>query len=97
MRDNNAMFGWTSLHALQVFPADNLDRPVVVLGENEGHPTVNFEAADADVLYVVEKSDDGKKWVVLTPEPLSGTAGAVSYTDSTSEASDTVLYRVYGL
>lgn len=97
MRDNNAMFGWTSLHALQVFTTDNLDRPVVVLGEDDGHPTVNFEAADAGVLYIVEKSDDGKKWTVLTPEPLTGTVGGVSYTDTTSGLSDTVLYRVYGL
>lgn len=97
MRDNNAMYGWTTLHTLQAFAADNLDRPVVVLGEDGGHPTVSFEAADADVLYVIEKSEDGKKWTVLTPEPLTGTAGAVSYTDATSDAADTVLYRVYGL
>ena len=97
MRDNNAMFGWTTLHTLQAFAADNLDRPVIVLGEDEGHPTVNFEAADADVLYVVEKSEDGKKWTVLTPEPLTGSVGGVSYTDTTSDLADTVLYRVYGL
>jgi len=97
MRDNNAMYGWTTLHALEVFPADNLERPEIVLGEDAGHPTVNFEAADADVLYVVEKSADGKQWTVLTATPLSGSAGAISYTDTTSEADDTVLYRVYGL
>jgi hypothetical protein len=28
---------------------------------------------------------------------LTGTAGAVSYTDASSDADDTVLYRVYGL
>lgn len=97
MRDNNAMFGWTTLHSLQAMAPDNLARPVVVLGEDDGHPTVSFEAATADVRYVVEKSADGKQWTVLTPEPLTGSAGAVSYTDTTSDLADTVLYRVYGL
>jgi hypothetical protein len=97
MRDNNTMFGWTTLHSLQAFAADNLARPVVQLGTAGGHPTVSFEAATADIRYVVEKSADGKQWTVVTPEPLTGTAGAVSYTDASSDADDTVLYRVYGL
>lgn len=98
MRDNNHMFGWTSLHALEVFPVGaNLDRPVITLGVAGGHPTISFEAEDAGFYYVVEKSTNGKKWTVLTTNPLTGTAGTVTHTDTTSAASDTVLYRVYGL
>ncbi|HCN27339.1 MAG TPA: hypothetical protein DIT64_00815, partial [Verrucomicrobiales bacterium] len=96
MRDNNQMFGWTSLHALEAFVDDNLARPEISLGVSGGNPTVSFQSVGG-VRYVVEKSADGKRWAVLTTEPLVGTDGIVVHTDTTSDEDDTVLYRVYGL
>lgn len=96
MRDNNQMFGWTSLHNLEVLPTTNLVRPVLTLGESAGNRTISFPSAGADVKYVIEKSTDGRVWTVLTVNPLSG-AGTISHTDTTTTVSDRVLYRAYGL
>lgn len=96
MRDNNQMFGWTSLYSLEAFVDDNLARPEISLGVSGGNPTVSFQSVGG-VRYVVEKSTDGKRWAVLTTEPLVGTDGIVVHTDTTSDEDDTVLYRVYGL
>jgi hypothetical protein len=96
MRDNNQMFGWTSLYTLETFVDDNLARPDITLGVSGGNPTVSFTSVGG-VKYVVEKSSDGKKWTVLTTEPLIGTGGVVLHTDNTSDEDDTVLYRAYGL
>lgn len=96
MRDNNQMFGWTSLYALEAFVDDNLTRPEITLGVSAGNPTVSFSSVSG-VKYVVEKSSNGKKWTVLTTEPLIGTDGLLLYTDTSTEEDDTVLYRVYGL
>ncbi|TDU80826.1 hypothetical protein EI77_00124 [Prosthecobacter fusiformis] len=96
MRDNNQMFGWTSLAALDVFPTTNLARPVITLDVSDNHPSISFPTAGADIKYVIEKSVDGRSWSVVTTNPVSD-ATTVSYTDESTDADESVLYRVYGL
>lgn len=96
MRDNNHMYGWTSLHALEVFVEDNLARPVVTLGEDAGNHSISFPSAGADIKYVIEKSTDGINWTVVTETPVSA-AVTVSYTDVTTDIDERVLYRAYAL
>lgn len=96
MRDNNHMFGWTSLHALEVLVSTNLARPVLTLGVSGTNHSVTFPSAGADIKYVIEKSTDGRVWTVVTTTPLSGT-GNISHTDTTTPAAERVMYRAYGL
>lgn len=69
MRDNNWLFGWGWTHAVELMPATNVDRPRVSLAVAGQTVSVSF-AADVDetvgsdkVLYVVERSVDGRVWV----------------------------------
>lgn len=69
MRDNNWLFGWGWTHAVELMPATNVDRPRVTLAVAGQTVSVSF-AADVDetvgsdkVLYVVERSVDGRVWV----------------------------------
>lgn len=96
MRDNNQLFGWSSLHALEVLVTSNLARPVLTLGESGGNHSISFPAASADVKYVIEKSTDGVVWTVVTTTPLSA-AGTISYTDTATPVSQSIMYRAYGL
>lgn len=101
MCDNNHMFGWGSLSALEVLPTSNLQRPVISMGvSNVGGGTfrhqVSFPSAGASVRYVVERSLDGVSWSVLTTTPLTG-AGTISFVDPDTPSDERALYRVYGL
>lgn len=97
MLDNNMLSGWSILSKLQVLPTTNIARPLVTIGLSGVNPTVNFSAASATAKYVVEKSTDQKSWVPLST--LTGTAGAVTHTDTTSDATlgAPIYYRVYAL
>jgi hypothetical protein len=101
MCDNNHLFGWSSLAALDVLPTSNLTRPVISMSvANVGGGTfrhqVSFPSAGAATRYVVERSFDGITWTVLSTTPLTG-VGTVSFIDPTTPADEAALYRVYGL
>jgi hypothetical protein len=100
MRDNNMLFGWTSLHALQVLTTTNIARPVITLdvGSSGGnfYHRVSFPTAGSDVKYVIEKSSDGAVWTVVTETPVSA-ATTVNYVDTTTLTTERMLYRAYAL
>jgi hypothetical protein len=96
LRDNNHLFGWSTLNYLEVYPTTNVTRPVVTLGLSGVNPTVSFPSAGSSLKYIVEKSTDGKSWTVLTEVPLSG-SGTITHTDTTTTAGAPVSYRVYAL
>lgn len=97
MLDNNMLSGWSILSKLQVLPTTNIARPQVTIGLSGVNPTVSFSAATATAKYVVEKSTDQKSWVPLST--LTGTAGNVTHTDTTSDATlgAPIYFRVYAL
>lgn len=71
MRDNNWLFGWGWTHAVELMPTTNVDRPRVSLTVAGETVSVSFaadvdETAGADkVLYVVERSIDGRVWAPI--------------------------------
>ena len=71
MRDNNWLYGWSWTHAVELMPISNVDRPNVTLTVAGATVSVAF-AADTDettngdkVLYVIERSLDGRIWVPI--------------------------------
>lgn len=100
MRDNNMLFGWTSLHALESLVATNIARPVITLGVGSSggsfYHQVSFPTASATVKYVIEKSTDGRTWTVVTETPVSA-AATVNYVDTTTLTTQRMLYRAYAL
>ena len=68
MRDNNWLFGWTWTHEVQLMATTNVDRPVVDLSVAGAVVSVSFDADTNEttngdsVLYVVERSVDGRVW-----------------------------------
>lgn len=115
MRDNNWMFGWTWAHAVELFPTTNMTRPEIALSVPATNPVLSFNAdttvvngGDA-VLYVVERSLDGRSWApfcsvqdnVAADVPnlqfadSDATAGLITVTDTTFTYTGTpVHYRV---
>lgn len=71
MRDNNWLFGWTWTHAVELMTTTNVDRPRVTLAVSGATVSVSFaadmdETAGADkVLYVIERSVDGRVWAPI--------------------------------
>ncbi len=68
MRDNNWLYGWTWTHAVELMPNSNVERPNVTLSVTGATVSVSFQA-DLDettngdkVLYVIERSLDGRTW-----------------------------------
>jgi hypothetical protein len=100
MRDNNMMFGWTSLHALESIAASNISRPVITLGVGSSggnfYHRISFPTSGAGVKYVIEKSTDGRSWTVVTETPVSN-ATTINFVDTTSITSERMLYRAYAL
>lgn len=100
MRDNNMMFGWTTLHALESLVASNIARPVITLGVGDSggnfYHRVSFPTSGATVKYVIEKSTDGRIWTVVTETPVSN-ATAINFVDTTTNTSERMLYRAYAL
>lgn len=83
MRDNNWLYGWTWTHAVELMPATNVDRPRLSLSVSGSVVSVSF-AADTDetvagdqVVYVVERSTDGRQWTPVGSVQDGGAANAV--------------------
>lgn len=115
MRDNNWLFGWTWSHQVQLMPASNVDRPRVKLSTAGAVVSISFDA-DTDettggdkVLYVIERSADGRVWTpvgtvqdgstVDAPYQVfadaNATAGQITVADTTYTYTGTpVHYRV---
>lgn len=109
-RDNTFINGWTHAHALGKTPTSNIARPVLTLGVDGSNPTVTFaEAASTvagrTVIYVVERTLDGKTWTPVSSVTDGGTADTNATNDViTVEDTATVLtsgvpvqYRAYAL
>ncbi|HYF35514.1 MAG TPA: hypothetical protein VD994_09515, partial [Prosthecobacter sp.] len=82
MRDNNWLYGWSWSHAVELMPPTNVDRPDVTLTVTGATVSVAF-AADTDettngdkVVYVVERSLDGRTWVPIGTVQDGSTADA---------------------
>lgn len=98
-RENTFLNGWSQLDYLGVLPTSNLARPAVSLGVNGSNPVVTFDSVSG-VLYVIEKSADGKTWTPVNGgNPVTGTGSSLAFTDtSTTLVSGTpIRYRVMGL
>ncbi len=111
MRDNNWLFGWSWTHAVDLMPTTNVDRPAVTLStatvSSVQRVLVSF-AADTDetagsdkVVYVVERSTNGKIWtpVVAIQDGATGdlnaTAGQIQVRDNAYTYNGSIVhYRV---
>lgn len=109
MRDNNWLTGWSWSHAVDLINKsdDNVDRPVLTLSVTSTTVSVSFpadttESAGSDkVIYVVERSTDGKAWAPFTSvqdgsgTDTNATAGQITVADSGyTYAGTPVHYRV---
>jgi len=109
MRDNNWLFGWTWSHTVELINKtdDNVDRPVLTLSVASTTVSVSFAADTTEtvagdaVVYVVERSTDGKAWAPFTAVQDGGaadtnaTAGQITVADSGyTYAGTPVHYRV---
>ena len=109
MRDNNWLTGWSWSDAVDLIEKtdDNVDRPVLTLSVVSTTVSISFPADTTEtvagdaVVYVVERSSNGKTWVPFTSvQDGSGTdtnaaAGQITVADSGSTFSGTpVHYRV---
>ncbi len=95
MRDNNWLFGWTWTAAVDLLAPGNVARPAVTLTVPATNPVVSFAAdttvvaAGDAVVYVIERSTDGRDWApfVAVQDGDAGvdtnaTAGQISVTDT---------------
>jgi len=94
MRDNNWLFGWTWTSAVELLATTNVARPVVSLDVTAANPKVSFNADTAAVavgdavVYVVERSADGRDWVPFVAiqdgdvNDTNAAAGQITVTDS---------------
>ncbi|MEM6911185.1 MAG: hypothetical protein AAF555_06335 [Verrucomicrobiota bacterium] len=101
-RDNDFSFGWTHLSALGAGPSTNIARPSLTIGVSGSNPTITWTAVAGqggrDVLYVVERSLEGKVWTPITGA-TTYSAGSQTVTDTgvTLTAGTQVQYRAYAL
>lgn len=107
MRDNNWLFGWSWTAAVELLPTTNVARPVLSLDVSAANPKVSFNADTAAVaagdavVYVVERSTDGRDWVPFVAVQDAGVAdtdaatGQITVTDSAyTYTGSPVHYRV---
>lgn len=106
MRDNNMLKGWTLADAIGIVAAGNVTRPALTVSVDAGNPTISFPVDAAgltggdSVLYVIEKSVDGKAFmplVAIQDGDAGDTAGAgtITYKDtSTTVGTTPAHYRV---
>lgn len=106
MRDNNMLKGWTLADAIGIVASGNVTRPAVTVSVDSGNPTISFPVDSAGltggdkVLYVIEKSVDGKAFaplVALQDDAAGDTAGAgtITFKDTTTTVGTTPAhYRV---
>ena len=96
MLDNNMLAGWSVLERIGVLPTTNVARPFLTITLSGTNPVISFPTAGATIVYVIEKSVDGKNWQVLTTIPVSN-ATTVTHTDTTTTVGAAVSYRAYAL
>jgi hypothetical protein len=97
-RDSTHLNGWSHLQYLDMLPTDHAKRPTVSLGLAGDNPVVTFSTNDypTSALFVVERTVDGKNWLVVkmvsddNTAPNSGTADEDTATAGTVKVTDTV-------
>lgn len=94
MRDNNWLYGWTWTHTVDLLPTTNVARPVLAVTVPATNPVISFAADTAAVaagdavVYVVERSTDGRDWAPFVAvqdgdaSDTNATAGQISVTDT---------------
>jgi len=96
MRDNNWLFGWGWSHEIGLLTTSNVDRPRVSLSVSGAAVSVSFNAdmdettGSDEVLYIVERSTDGKFWVPVgaVQDGSTADAGFKVLADSDSDAGE---------
>ncbi|SKA77807.1 hypothetical protein SAMN02745166_00426 [Prosthecobacter debontii] len=115
MRDNNWLFGWSWTHAVEMMTTTNVARPRVEISVAGDQVSLSFNADLSDVaagdavLYVIERSIDGRAWTPIgtvqdgsaEDEPhlvladSNGAAGSITVTDADyTYTGSPILYRV---
>jgi hypothetical protein len=103
MADSNMLIGWTGIDAVGLVDTATVDRPEVTIGVSGGNATVSF-AADIDegnvVAYAIERSSDLRVWTPVAvvgdggAGDTNGTAGQISWQDSSAVSAAPLHYRV---